>query len=85
MSKHTRFDLMSKTKIRNVGGYPVVTLSGKMLAVLDTKDGDTVYITRLDDNGFRTRARDPASLEVLAAAEEAMDENCILLQELSLR
>lgn len=46
-----------------------------MLAVLDVKEGDTVYITRADDNGLKSQAHDPAVLEALAASELVMDEN----------
>ena len=46
-----------------------------MLAVLDVKEGDTVYITRADDNGLKSQAHDPAVLEALAASEAVMDEN----------
>ena len=56
-----------------------------MLAVLGVKEGDTVYVTRSDDNGLKIHAHDPAVLEALAEAEVVMDENRILLQELSSR
>ena len=45
-----------------------------MLAALDVKDGDTVYVTRSDDNGLKIQAHDPELIAALAAAEEVMDE-----------
>jgi len=50
-----------------------------MLAVLGAKEGDTVYVMRLDDNSLKIHAHDPAVLEALEAAEVAMDETCTLL------
>jgi antitoxin ChpS len=44
---------MFKTKIRNVGNSFVITLTAEMLAALDAKEGDTVYITHSDDNGLK--------------------------------
>ena len=76
---------MFKTKIRKEGNSAVITLSSEMLAVLGVNEGDTVYVTRSDDNGLKIHAHDPAVLEALAAAEVVMDENCTLLQELFLR
>ena len=35
---------MFQTKIRKVGNSSVVTMSSEMLAALDVKDGDTVYV-----------------------------------------
>ena len=52
-------------------------------SVVSVKDGDTVYVTRSDDNGLKIQAHDPAVLEALAAAEEVMDENRTLLQALA--
>ena len=44
-----------------------------------------MYVTRSDDNGLKIYTHDPAVLEALAAAEIIMDENRILLQEISSR
>jgi hypothetical protein len=60
-----------------------MTISAEMLAALDVKDGDTVYVTRTDDNGLKIQAHDPELLVVLAAAEDVMDENRTLLQALA--
>ena len=74
---------MFQTKIRKVGNSSVVTMSAEMLAALDVKEGDTVYVTRSDDNGLKVQAHDPALLEAMAVAEDVMDENCTLLQALA--
>lgn len=51
--------------------------------VANLKDGDTVYVTRSDDNGLKILAHDPELLAALAAAEDVMDENRTLLQALA--
>lgn len=74
---------MFQTKIRRVGNSSVVTISAEMLAALDAKDGDMVYVTRSDDNGLKIQAHDPELIAALAAAEDVMDENRTLLQALA--
>lgn len=74
---------MFQTKIRKFGNSSVVTISTEMLAARDVKEGDTVYVTRSDDNGLKIQAHDPAVLEALAVAEVVMDENRKLLQALA--
>ena len=81
--RHIRDELMFKTKICKVGNSYVVTISAEMLAASDMKDGDTVYVTRYDDNGLKIQAHDPELIAALAAAEEVMDENRTLLQALA--
>ena len=54
-----------------------------MLAALDVKDGDTVYVTRSDDKGLKISAHDPDVVAALEAAERVMDENRDLLQALA--
>lgn len=74
---------MMQVKIRKVGNSSVVTLSAEMLAILDAKEGDTLYAVRTDDGGLRLMTEDPELQAVLAAAEEVMDENRDLLQALA--
>ncbi len=74
---------MFQTKDRKVGNSSVVTVSSEMLAALDVKDGDTVYVTRSDDNGLKISAHDPQIVAALEAAERVMDENRDLLQALA--
>ena len=74
---------MFQTKVRKVGNSSVVTMSSEMLAALDVKDGDTVYVTRSDDNGLKISAHDPEVVAALEAAEHVMDENRDLLQALA--
>ena len=81
--KYIRSEIMFQTKIRKVGNSSVVTISAEMLAALDAKDGDTVYVTRSDDNGLKILAHDPTLLAALTAAEDVMDENRTLLQALA--
>mgnify|MGYP000403136486 CR=1 FL=1 len=74
---------MFQTKVRRVGNSAVVTLSAEMLAALDVKEGDTVFMARSDDGGLKILAHDPAVLAALEAAETVMDENRDLLQALA--
>ena len=74
---------MFQTKVRKVGNSSVVTMSSEMLAALDVKDGDTVYVTRSDDKGLKISAHDPDVVAALEAAEPVMDENRDLLQALA--
>ena len=74
---------MFKAKIRKEGNSAVITLSSEMLAVLGVTEGDTVYVTRSEDNNLRMHAHDSAVLDVLVAAEVVMDESRTLLQELA--
>ncbi|WBU61177.1 AbrB/MazE/SpoVT family DNA-binding domain-containing protein [Paracoccus albus] len=74
---------MMQVKIRKVGNSSVVTLSAEMLAILDAKEGDTLYAVRTDDGGLRLMTEDPELQAVLAAAEDVMDENRDLLQALA--
>jgi putative addiction module antidote len=74
---------MFQTKIRKVGNSSVVTMSSEMLAALDVKDGDTVYVTRSDDKGLKISALAPDVVAALEAAERVMDENRDLLQALA--
>ena len=74
---------MFQTKVRKVGNSSVVTMSSEMLVALDVKDGDTVYVTRSDDNGLKISAYDPQVVAALEAAERVMDDNRDLLQALA--
>ena len=73
---------MFETKIRKVGNSNVMTLSSEMLALLDAKEGDTLFVLRADDGTLRVMAHDPRVAEALDAAEVVMDENRDLLQAL---
>ena len=74
---------MIETKIRKVGNSAVMTLTSEMLALLDAKPGDTLYVTRGDDGALKIVTYDPALQAVLEAGEAAMDENRDLLQGLA--
>jgi antitoxin ChpS len=74
---------MTKTKIRKVGNSAVMTLTAEMLAILDAKEGDTLYVVRGDDGSLRIMANDPALAAALEAGETVMDENRDLLQALA--
>ena len=74
---------MIETKIRRVGNSAAMTLTTEMLAILDAKEGDTLYVVRGDDGTLRIMAHDPSVAEALAAAETVMDENRDLLAALA--
>lgn len=64
---------MFRTKIRKVEKTCVVMVGAKILAALDVKEGDTAYVTRLNDSGLKMRAHDPDVVAALASAREVMD------------
>ena len=74
---------MIEAKIRKVGNSAVMTLSTEMLALLDAKEGDTLYAVRTDDVGLKLMTENPELQAALAAAEIVMDENRDLLQALA--
>lgn len=74
---------MTEVKIRKVGNSAVITLTSEMLAILDAKEGDTLYAVRTDDGGLKLMMEDPALQAALEAAEVVMDENRDLLQALA--
>ncbi|MDF3608375.1 transcriptional regulator/antitoxin MazE [Paracoccus sp. DMF-8] len=74
---------MIETKIRKVGNSAVMTLTTEMLAILDAKEGDSLFVLRGDDGSLKIAAHDPTLAEALAAAEVVMDENRDLLQALA--
>lgn len=74
---------MIETRIRRVGNSAVMTLTTEMLAMLDAKEGDMLFVVRGDDGSLKIMAHDPKLAEALAAAEVVMDENRDLLQALA--
>lgn len=74
---------MIETKIRKVGNSAVMTLTTEMLALLDAKEGDSLFVVRGDDGGLRIVRQDEQLKDVLEAAEQIMDENREALQKLA--
>jgi antitoxin ChpS len=60
-----------------------MTLTAEMLAILDVKEGDSLYVVRSDDGGLRILAHDPEVVAALKAADIVMDENRDLLAALA--
>ena len=50
---------MIEAKIRRVSNSAVMTLSVEMLALLDVKEGDTLYAVRTDDGGLKLMTENP--------------------------
>lgn len=80
---YTKRFIMFEAKIRKVGNSAVMTLNAEMLALLDAKEGDTLYAVRTDDGGLKLMTENPELQAALAAAEVIMDENRDLLKALS--
>lgn len=74
---------MIEAKIRKVGNSAVMTLTAEMLALLDAKPGDSVFVVRGDDGALKIVAHDPELEAALKAAEGVMDDNRDLLQALA--
>ena len=75
--------MMFQTKIRKIGNSSFVTISAEILGALDVKLGDTVYVTRSNDNSLKIQTHDPALPEAFAKAEDVVNENRRLLQALA--
>ena len=80
---HTLGAAVIETRIRRVGNSAVMTLTAEMLAVLDAKEGDTLFVLRGDDGSLKITAHDPAVAAALEAAEVVMDDNRDLLAALA--
>ncbi len=74
---------MFETRIRKVGNSAVMTLTTEMLALLDVREGDTLFVLRGDDGSLKITPNDPVVAAALAAAEIVMDENRDLLKALA--
>jgi putative addiction module antidote len=74
---------MIETRIRKVGNSAVMTLTAEMLAMLDAKEGDSLFVVRGDDGSLKIMAQNPEIARALAEAEVVMDENRDLLQALA--
>lgn len=74
---------MIETKIRKVGNSAVMTLTSEMLALLDAKEGDSIFVVRGDDGSLRIVPEASANKAILEAAEIVMDENREALQKLA--
>ena len=74
---------MIETRIRKVGNSAVMTLTAEMLALLDAKEGDSLFVVRGDDGSLKIMAQNPDLAMALGAAEEVMDDNRDLLQALA--
>ena len=75
--------VLFKTRISKVGNSAVVTLSAEMLAALDAREGDTVYLMRGGDGGLKIMLKNPEADAALAVANFVMDENRDMLQALA--
>ena len=74
---------MIETRIRKVGNSAVMTLTSEMLAMMDVKPGDTLFVVRGDDGSLKLLPHAPNVAGALEAAEIVMDENRDLLQALA--
>lgn len=74
---------MIETRIRKVGNSAVMTLTAEMLALLDAKEGDNLFVIRSDDGSLKIMTQNPDLAAALNAAEDVMDENRDLLQALA--
>jgi putative addiction module antidote len=74
---------MMESKVRKVGNSAVMTLTSEMLAILDVKEGDALFVVRGDDGSLKVMAHDPEVAAALAAAEVVMDENRDMLAALA--
>ncbi len=71
---------MIETKIRKVGNSAVMPLTAEMLAILNAKVGDTLFVVHGDDGSLRIMANEPSLAMALEAGEAVMNDNRELLR-----
>lgn len=76
---------MYSTKIRQVGSSSGILLSRELMAELGVAQGDTLYLTKAADGGFRVTVHDDVFARQMAVAEEVMREDRDILKVLASR
>lgn len=74
---------MTTLKIRPVGNSLGVVLPKEMLARLNVKDGDALYLTETPDGSLRITPYDPAFDAQMQAARDGMAQYRNALRELA--
>lgn len=74
---------MTTLKIRPIGNSLGVVLPKEMLARLNVKDGDALYLTETPDGSLRITPYDPAFDAQMQAAREGMAQFRNALRELA--
>lgn len=74
---------MTTLKIRPVGNSLGVVLPKEMLARLNVKDGDALYLTETPDGSLRITPYDPAFDAQMRAARDGMAQYRNALRELA--
>jgi len=75
---------METLTVRKVGNSLGATFSKEVVAALDVRDGDRLFLVRLPD-GFKLTPFDPEFEEQMALAREIMHEDRDILRELAKR
>jgi len=63
-----------KLEVKKIGNSTGLILPKELLAQLDIKQGQSLYVTRLPDGGVRLTPFDPEFEKAMAIADEIMDE-----------
>ncbi|MFP5407116.1 MAG: AbrB/MazE/SpoVT family DNA-binding domain-containing protein [Gammaproteobacteria bacterium] len=74
---------MITVKVRSIGNSLAVVLPREVLARLDVKEGDTLYLTEASDGSMRITPYDPAFDKQMGAAREGMGRFRNALRELA--
>ncbi len=76
---------MHELKVRRIGNSLGVVLPKETLERLKVGEGDALYLTDAEGNGFRLTPYDEGFAERMALAEDIMREDRDLLRELAKR
>ncbi len=72
-----------KIKIKRIGNSTGLILPKELLAKLELKQGDTLFVTELADGGFKLVPHDPTFERGMEIARKAMKTYCNALRELA--
>jgi putative addiction module antidote len=70
-------------KLRQLGNSVGAIIPKEVLARLNAREGDTLYLTESTDGAFRLTAHDPELAETMAIAEEGIRRYRNALRELA--
>jgi len=72
-----------KIEVKKIGNSAGVILPKELLARLQLKQGDWLFVTELPDGGFKLAPRDPAFEHAMKIARKAMRKYQNALRELA--
>ena len=72
-----------KALVTKLGDETALILPNEIVKMLDLNEGQSLYVRKLDDGGFRVGATDPLHDQVIRIAERVMEEYRNAFEELA--